>query len=444
VPSALTLAIGDGANDTDMIMAAHIGVGIAGVEGTAATNSADYAIGTFRMLHTLLFKHGLWSYIRVSKLVHFIFYKASLLAASMYIFAPYSGYSGQQLFNDPPYQLYNVSYTALPVMTVAILDKILSGDDAENNPIVYRTTRGSVFTGRKFIMWIVRAFVHVVILFVIPSQALHSKADFGLWSISIVIFECVALVPSLLILFLMENISFLHILSIVMSITALFVFNLALGHWLSYNPDLYGVMEQIYGDGYVWLVVLLTVSVPLLAELAFRGMMVQNTPTLGHVLKEKAYLKKVESKGETDTVSDFHAGGGLITALQEKCVVQWKSLAKENQATEMKVKSFLHRMSVREIKTKTDTNGVFNTILRFRKLTGSQFDSAAQAQYQVHDDFMQLNGENVRGVRAVSTDSKSNEISKSMSKAMASSLHSASGAPIQMQDVDSDDDIDIQ
>ena len=45
-PEAITLAIGDGANDTDMITAAHVGVGIAGVEGTAATNSADYAIGT--------------------------------------------------------------------------------------------------------------------------------------------------------------------------------------------------------------------------------------------------------------------------------------------------------------------------------------------------------------------------------------------------------------
>lgn len=59
----------------DMITAAHIGVGIAGVEGTAATNSADYAIGTFRMLHSLIFVHGFYSYQRTAKLVNFIFYK---------------------------------------------------------------------------------------------------------------------------------------------------------------------------------------------------------------------------------------------------------------------------------------------------------------------------------------------------------------------------------
>jgi P-type E1-E2 ATPase len=32
-PTATTLAIGDGANDVNMICAAHIGIGISGLEG---------------------------------------------------------------------------------------------------------------------------------------------------------------------------------------------------------------------------------------------------------------------------------------------------------------------------------------------------------------------------------------------------------------------------
>ena len=32
-PGKITLAIGDGANDVNMITAAHIGIGISGVEG---------------------------------------------------------------------------------------------------------------------------------------------------------------------------------------------------------------------------------------------------------------------------------------------------------------------------------------------------------------------------------------------------------------------------
>lgn len=42
--SAITLAIGDGANDVGMIQTAHVGVGISGNEGMQATNNSDYAI----------------------------------------------------------------------------------------------------------------------------------------------------------------------------------------------------------------------------------------------------------------------------------------------------------------------------------------------------------------------------------------------------------------
>ena len=38
---AVTLAIGDGANDVSMIQAAHIGVGISGREGRAAVQVSD-------------------------------------------------------------------------------------------------------------------------------------------------------------------------------------------------------------------------------------------------------------------------------------------------------------------------------------------------------------------------------------------------------------------
>jgi len=43
-PTKSTLAIGDGANDVNMITAANIGVGISGLEGQQAARSADYAI----------------------------------------------------------------------------------------------------------------------------------------------------------------------------------------------------------------------------------------------------------------------------------------------------------------------------------------------------------------------------------------------------------------
>ena len=66
---AILLAIGDGANDVSMIQAAHIGIGISGVEGLQAARSADVAISQFRYLKKLLLVHGAWSYRRLSKLI---------------------------------------------------------------------------------------------------------------------------------------------------------------------------------------------------------------------------------------------------------------------------------------------------------------------------------------------------------------------------------------
>jgi phospholipid-transporting ATPase len=72
---AILLAIGDGANDVSMIQAAHVGVGISGVEGLQAARSADVAIGQFRFLRKLLLVHGAWSYQRIAKVILYSFYK---------------------------------------------------------------------------------------------------------------------------------------------------------------------------------------------------------------------------------------------------------------------------------------------------------------------------------------------------------------------------------
>ncbi|KAG2173473.1 hypothetical protein INT44_007064 [Umbelopsis vinacea] len=72
---AVTLAVGDGANDVSMIQAANIGVGISGQEGAQASMSADYAIAQFRFLKKLLVVQGHWSYDRISEMILNFFYK---------------------------------------------------------------------------------------------------------------------------------------------------------------------------------------------------------------------------------------------------------------------------------------------------------------------------------------------------------------------------------
>jgi phospholipid-transporting ATPase len=78
-PTVSTLAIGDGANDVNMIRAAHVGIGIRGVEGQQAARASDYAVSEFRQLRRLLFYHGRESYRRNSCLVCYNFFKNIML-----------------------------------------------------------------------------------------------------------------------------------------------------------------------------------------------------------------------------------------------------------------------------------------------------------------------------------------------------------------------------
>jgi phospholipid-transporting ATPase len=93
-PTKITLSIGDGANDVNMITTAHVGVGISGLEGQQAARSADFVIGQFKFLKILLFVHGRECYRKNAYLVCYNFYKNALYVLPQYWFGFYSTFSG--------------------------------------------------------------------------------------------------------------------------------------------------------------------------------------------------------------------------------------------------------------------------------------------------------------------------------------------------------------
>jgi phospholipid-translocating P-type ATPase (flippase) len=122
--SSVTLAIGDGANDVAMIEAAHIGVGIVGREGGQASRAADYAIAEFRFLKRLLVVHGRYAYLRLSKLILVSIYKNAMLALTMFWFGIASAWSAQTLYSALFLFLYNIIYTSLAPMVIALFEKV--------------------------------------------------------------------------------------------------------------------------------------------------------------------------------------------------------------------------------------------------------------------------------------------------------------------------------
>ena len=134
-PTVTTLAIGDGANDVNMITAAHVGVGIRGVEGQQAARASDYAIGQFKILRRLTLFHGRECYRRNARLVTFNFYKNMLLVLPQFWWAYHNGFSAITLYDPLMYQSYNLFYTALPIVLFAIFDQEFTGDFLENSTI---------------------------------------------------------------------------------------------------------------------------------------------------------------------------------------------------------------------------------------------------------------------------------------------------------------------
>lgn len=124
VPYARTLAIGDGANDVNMITEAHVGCGIKGVEGQQAARSSDFAIGEFQHLRRLLFYYGRDCYRKNSVLIAYCFYKNVVLVLPQFWYGLiYQNLSGVTLYDSNLYQLVNVLYTSIPIILFAILDK---------------------------------------------------------------------------------------------------------------------------------------------------------------------------------------------------------------------------------------------------------------------------------------------------------------------------------
>uniref|UniRef100_A0A5F4VT72 Phospholipid-transporting ATPase n=1 Tax=Callithrix jacchus TaxID=9483 RepID=A0A5F4VT72_CALJA len=171
---AITLAIGDGANDVGMIQTAHVGVGISGNEGMQATNNSDYAIAQFSYLEKLLLVHGAWSYNRVTKCILYCFYKNVVLYIIELWFAFVNGFSGQILFERWCIGLYNVIFTALPPFTLGIFERSCTQESMLRFPQLYKITQnGEGFNTKVFWGHCINALVHSLILFWFPMKALE-------------------------------------------------------------------------------------------------------------------------------------------------------------------------------------------------------------------------------------------------------------------------------
>ncbi|XP_030449273.1 phospholipid-transporting ATPase 3 [Syzygium oleosum] len=270
----ITLSIGDGANDVSMIQAAHVGVGISGLEGMQAVMASDFAIAQFRFLSDLLLVHGRWSYLRICKVVTYFFYKNLTFTLTQFWFTFQAGFSGQRFYDDWFQSLYNVMFTSLPVIIFGLFEKDVSASLSKKYPQLYKEgIRNSYFKWRVVAIWAFSAFYQSLVFYhfvtASSSTGLNSSGKmFGLWDVSTMAFTCVVVTVNLRLLLMCNSITRWHHIAIGGSILAWFVFVFI---YSLIRENLSYVIYVIMSTVYFYLTFLLVPIVALLGDFLWQG-----------------------------------------------------------------------------------------------------------------------------------------------------------------------------
>ncbi|KAM3874327.1 putative phospholipid-transporting ATPase IM [Diretmus argenteus] len=302
---AVTLAIGDGANDVSMIKAAHIGVGISGQEGMQAVLSSDYSFAQFRYLQRLLLVHGRWSYLRMSKFLRYFFYKNFTFTFVHFWYAFFCGFSAQTVYDEWFITLYNLVYTALPVLGMSLFEQDVNDRWSFQYPQLYAPGQLNLYFSKKtFVRCMIHSCYSSLILFFIPWGAMYDTVrDDGK---DIVDYQSFALLAQTCLLIAVNTQLCLdtHYWTAVNqffmwgSLSAYFAITFTMysnGMFLIFTSSFpfIGTARNSLNQPNVWLTVCLTSILCVLPVVAFRFILIQLWPTINDKVRHKVRRETV-------------------------------------------------------------------------------------------------------------------------------------------------------
>ncbi|XP_041879279.1 phospholipid-transporting ATPase IK isoform X2 [Corvus kubaryi] len=281
---AITLAIGDGANDVNMIKTADIGVGISGLEGLQAVQCSDYALAQFSFLQRLLLVHGRWNYLRICKFLRYFFYKTFAGLLGQVWFAFHSGFTAQPLYEGWFLALYNIFYTAYPVLSMGLLEQDVSAKKSLEFPELYMVgQQDELFNYRVFGVTLLHGVGTSLISFYVALWAFEdhvgTKAvgDYESFSVTVALSALLSVLVEIVL-----DTKYWTVLSFLMVTASLLLY--CLFSFLTQSVDAFRIAPAIFcfpdaswnalTDPYVLLVVLLSLVVNTLPSLtvhAFRA-----------------------------------------------------------------------------------------------------------------------------------------------------------------------------
>ncbi|GAA5939061.1 uncharacterized protein JCM15063_004409 [Sporobolomyces koalae] len=294
--NAMTLAIGDGANDVAMIQEAHIGVGIAGLEGAQASMSADYAVGQFRYLTKLLLVHGRWCYIRVADMHANFFYKNIVWTLTLFLYQGFCNFNSTYMYEYTLIMLFNLVFTSLPVAALGILDQDISAQFSMAYPQLYRRgILGLEWTRTKFFGFMLDGLYQSIIAFFVPYLVFvwsptHSVTghDFSVWEFGTTVAACACTAANLFVGLHIRYWSWIVFVVIIGSILSFHVWIAIYSQFETYFYD--NELTYLYGTLNFWLSILLVQVVAIGPKYLWRYIHSAYYPLDGDIVREMAVL----------------------------------------------------------------------------------------------------------------------------------------------------------
>ncbi|XP_033981662.1 phospholipid-transporting ATPase IC [Trematomus bernacchii] len=320
---AVTLSIGDGANDVNMIKTADIGVGISGQEGMQAVMSSDYAFAQFRYLERLLLVHGRWSYIRMCKFLRYFFFKNFAFTLVHFWYSFFNGYSAMVTYEDWFITLYNLCYSSLPVLLVGLLDQDVNDKISLKFPQLYLPGQlGTLFNYKNFFISLFHGIFVSLIIFFIPYGAfLHTMGQDGeapsdYQSFAVVTASSLIFVVNLQISLETSYWTFVNCFAVLGSIAIYFgiMFDIHSAgiHVIFPAPFTFtGAASNALRQPYLWLTIILTVGISLLPVICIQFLHKTIWPSIGDKIQRNRKKYEMElQQDERKKPSAFQRGRG--------------------------------------------------------------------------------------------------------------------------------------
>lgn len=148
-PEKITLAVGDGINDIEMLVEAHVGVAIFRETQYNTAKFSDYYIRKLSQLKLLLFYFGRECYRRNCKLFLYMFFKNMVYTMTTFFAGTLNYFSGLILKSTLVTNSFALFLTAFPMIVYGVFDKIFTKDQMLYSPIFYETGKRRLFLNRK-------------------------------------------------------------------------------------------------------------------------------------------------------------------------------------------------------------------------------------------------------------------------------------------------------